>query len=456
MTNPVVENNRRTSKMEAAVTPVDQQKCLTMLRPEEAGDLKKSNLEIECLLSSLSSILIGLSLQHDVKRWNPTAEKALGITAGEIMGHSLAESGVQWDWAKIEDGLSKCHQINAAVRVDDIGFTRTDGKPGYLGITINPIRLESDRLIGFIIIGADITDRKAMEDILAQTEKLKSIGQLAAGIAHEINTPTQYVGDNTRFLQDAFQDIMMVLSLYAQLLEAVKRKREKPVDVSWLGPPTKRDASTLPEPYQAEGIPVHPGRCAGEVAKFLEEEGRDWTLICDGGEASVWIGLAATAYRPGQIHATGANGTIGTGPGLAVGAWAANRKPVLWYTGDGSFGFYAMELDTMARLGVPVVCVISNDSAWGMIRLTEKFIRPEEVETKGHCNVELHHMRAYEKMVAMWDGYGERVTDPEEIVPAIKRAAANGKPSIVNVEVDKVNLSPFIAGYANMVKPSEE
>ena len=89
-----------------------------------------------------------------------------------------------------------------------------------------------------------------------------------------------------------------------------------------------------------------------------------------------------------------------------------------------------------------------------MIRLTEKFIRPDEGETKGHCNVELHHMRAYEKMVAMWDGHGERVTDPKEIVPAIKRAAANGKPSIVNVEVDKVSLSPFIAGYANMVKPS--
>jgi acetolactate synthase-1/2/3 large subunit len=240
-----------------------------------------------------------------------------------------------------------------------------------------------------------------------------------------------------------------------QLLEAVKSKRDKPVDVSWTGPSTKRDASTLPEPYQAEGVPVHPARCAGEVAKFLEEEGRDWTLICDGGEASVWMGLAATAYRPGQIHATGANGTIGTGPGLAVGAWAANRKPVLWYTGDGSFGFYAMEMDTMARLGIPVVCVISNDSAWGMIRLTEKFIRPDEVENRGHCNVELHHMRAYEKMAAMWGGHGEHVTDPEEIVPAIKRAAANGKPSIVNVEVDKVSLSPFIAGYANMVKPSD-
>jgi thiamine pyrophosphate-dependent acetolactate synthase large subunit-like protein len=55
----------------------------------------------------------------------------------------------------------------------------------------------------------------------------------------------------------------------------------------------------------------------------------------------------------------------------------------------------------------------------------------------------------------MWDGHGERVTAPEEIIPAIKRAAANGKPSIINVEIDQVSLSPFIAGYASMLKSSE-
>ena len=164
------------------------------------------------------------------------------------------------------------------------------------------------------------------------------------------------------------------------------------------------------------------------------------------------MGRASKATRPGQIHGSGPNGTIGTGSCLTVGAWTANRKPVLWYTGDGSFGFYPMELDTMERLGIPVVCVISNDSAWGMIRLEQRWVRPEEIKEKGQANTELHHMRAYEKIVSMWDGHGEMVTDPEEIVPAIKRAVANGKPSIINVEIDKVSPSPFIAGYAAMTK----
>jgi acetolactate synthase-1/2/3 large subunit len=268
----------------------------------------------------------------------------------------------------------------------------------------------------------------------------------------QVHTDMQQIGFNLR------ADIGIVGGagpVAGQLLEAVKGRLDKPLEVSWVGPNPKSMKALMSEAYEAEGLPIHPGRCAGEVTKFLEGDGRDWTLICDGGEAAVWMIIAAMAQRPGQIHSSGPNGTIGTGPALAVGAWAANRKPVLWYTGDGSFGFHAMEMDTMARFGIPVVCVISNDSAWGMIRLAERYIRPEEIESKGHCNVELEHMRAYEKMAAVFDGYGERVTDPAEIVAAIQRAAATGKPSIINVEVDKVSLSPMIAGYANMVKPEK-
>jgi two-component system NtrC family sensor kinase len=52
----------------------------------------------------------------------------------------------------------------------------------------------------------DITEHKILESQSRHSQKLESIGQLAAGIAHEINTPTQYVSDNTRFLQNSFTD----------------------------------------------------------------------------------------------------------------------------------------------------------------------------------------------------------------------------------------------------------
>ena len=187
----------------------------------------------------------------------------------------------------------------------------------------------------------------------------------------------------------------------SQLLESIQTKCSPKTGEPWTGAVRHGGTVTLPEAYHVGETPVHPAHCAREVAKFLEEDARDWNLVIDGGEASVWMTRASIAIRPGQIHATGGNGTIGTGPGQVVGAWAANRKPVLWYTGDGSFGFYAMEMDPMERLGIPVVCVISNDSAWGMISLVEQYIRPDEIATRGQCNTELHHMRAYKKMAAM-------------------------------------------------------
>jgi signal transduction histidine kinase len=68
----------------------------------------------------------------------------------------------------------------------------------------------------------DTTERKALHQQLLQAQKLESIGQLAAGIAHEINTPTQYIGDNVRFLKDAFTDLTSLIGEYGKVLAAVK------------------------------------------------------------------------------------------------------------------------------------------------------------------------------------------------------------------------------------------
>jgi signal transduction histidine kinase len=78
---------------------------------------------------------------------------------------------------------------------------------------------QPDELIARLKVGERIT-RLQMQ--LAHMQKLESLGQLAAGIAHEINTPTQYVGDNLRFLQQAFDDLGRLLEKYTGLLRATK------------------------------------------------------------------------------------------------------------------------------------------------------------------------------------------------------------------------------------------
>lgn len=235
-----------------------------------------------------------------------------------------------------------------------------------------------------------------------------------------------------------------------QLLAAVKTKTKKSESTEWLSRATelhKLDRQEWTEGYNSSSCsPMHPARCSAEVAKFLATEGRDWSIAVDGGDAYEWIMRAVKVHRLGQIVGYAANGTIGTGQGFAMGAWMAHKKPVLLYTGDGSIGFYAMEFDTMERHGMQVICVIANDSQWGMVKMAETTRNAAEIE-KGYVATTLAPMRKYDKFPEVWDGYGERVTDVNEIIPAIKRAYASGKPAIINVEVHDEYPCPFTKAY---------
>jgi PAS domain S-box-containing protein len=187
-------------------------------RPEGSRALR----EAEELLDSLPTILIGLAQDLRITRWNLMAGKVFAHPAEGVCGKPLDTVKIPWDGDRVRLGLERCRADGMSVRLDDLSFVRANGKEGVLGLAINPRLRDGDVFLGFTIMGADITERKMLEKQLAQAQKLRSIGQLASGIAHEINTPTQYVGDNIRFLKDAFEDLIVVLQGDEELLAAAR------------------------------------------------------------------------------------------------------------------------------------------------------------------------------------------------------------------------------------------
>jgi two-component system, NtrC family, sensor kinase len=98
-------------------------------------------------------------------------------------------------------------------------------------IVTSPIHDTMGNVVAGIALYDDITDKIVLEQELRQAQKIEAIGQLAAGIAHEINTPIQYVGDNLVFLKDAFSDISQVLDAYHNLYTTVKAGTAVPEEI---------------------------------------------------------------------------------------------------------------------------------------------------------------------------------------------------------------------------------
>src|SRR5207244_507620 len=84
----------------------------------------------------------------------------------------------------------------------EISALRSTGEHFPVELSITPVHLDND--IMFTAFIRDIAEQKRLETELAHAQKMESIGQLAAGVAHEINTPNQYIGDNIRFLESSF------------------------------------------------------------------------------------------------------------------------------------------------------------------------------------------------------------------------------------------------------------
>jgi len=153
---------------------------------------------------------------------NPTMASTLRYDSPEDMITSITDITQQFYVdPKSRDQLISLLRKSGVLQNFECEVYCKDGTKIWLAISAVEIH-ENDVVVRYEGMCEDITERNLLRDQLLQAQKLESVGQLAAGIAHEINTPTQYIGDNTRFLKDAFKDLKSLLASYERLMSAAK------------------------------------------------------------------------------------------------------------------------------------------------------------------------------------------------------------------------------------------
>ena len=175
--------------------------------------------------------------------------------------------------------------------------------------------------------------------------------------------------------------------------------------------------------------PIHPMRLMKELRDILD---RDATVIGDGGDIVTFAARVLNINEPGHWLDPGQFGCLGAGSGFAAAAQLARPgKQVCIVYGDGGFGLTGFDVESYVRFNLPIVSIVGNNGAWN--QTTQGVVR----RGMRGIGTYLSQETDYAKIMDGMGGYGERVTDPEEIRPALERAFNSGKPALLDVVTDQ-------------------
>jgi acetolactate synthase-1/2/3 large subunit len=189
----------------------------------------------------------------------------------------------------------------------------------------------------------------------------------------------------------------------------------------------------------ANEMPIHPVRLCHEINEFLQQ---DTVYIGDGGDIVTFSGSIVRPHKPGGWMDPGPLGTLGVGTGFALASKLAqpHRDVVVLY-GDCSFTLTGFDFLTMVHRKLPYVGVIGNNSSWNQIR----FGQERKYPGRGDIGNVVGDVR-FDRLAEAMGGFGIRVTEPDQIRPALERARDSGKPALVDVVI---NRDVYSSGTSN-------
>jgi len=173
--------NGMTSRLRSLIHSLEKE--IKERQQAEAGVRRLQNL-LNNIIDSMPSVIVSVDPQGKITQWNQEAEKATGIAASQATGHSLEEyyPRLAGELERVRDAIKNrvSHETRKIALVEK-------GETRFEDVTIYP--LIANGVEGAVIRIDDVTNRVRIEEMMVQTEKMMSVGGLAAGMAHEINNP---------------------------------------------------------------------------------------------------------------------------------------------------------------------------------------------------------------------------------------------------------------------------
>ena len=216
-------SNKEQLEAEVQLRTKDLQDTIKDLEKTQSA-LQESEEKFSQIAACAQEAIIMMDHEGKTSFWNTAAEKMFGYRCQEVLSKDLHEliasqrylEAFQKSFAK----FLKPGKSNVQGQMLELIAKRKDGTEFQIEVSLSTMKLKGEWKA--LVIIRDVSERRILESQLLQAQKLESIGQLAAGIAHEINTPTQYVSYNTRFLQEQFSLLDPLFNKYQGLFESAK------------------------------------------------------------------------------------------------------------------------------------------------------------------------------------------------------------------------------------------
>ena len=173
----------------------------------EKEELRSLNQYLSQILETMTDAVIVVDCDLTIKVVNKSAAALLEFSSDELLGSPIGRVFDLYQYFPVIESADSA-EPRTVVTIEAVFTTKSGLKIPVLfsgSVMLN----DCAETLGYVCVANDLRERMALEFQIVQAEKLESVGRLAAGIAHEINTPIQFIGDNLHFLDDSFKELIL-------------------------------------------------------------------------------------------------------------------------------------------------------------------------------------------------------------------------------------------------------